>query len=385
LNYTKFLVLPLLLLLQPGFAEKRESISERIEQIKEKRKSIVEKIELIEEERGVHFKKRHFQPILAGDFLFWKADVDGVATAVTFVREGDAATRVKTRTPHFAYDPGFRLGAGVQSPYGLYDLFLVWTRFDTEGSDQAHGSLITGSGVSGDKFIADLIGMIRQLVSVPDKFISRCGIRENLLDLQLARGIQASRHFFMRSYFGVRGVLSGIDWKMKAKRDFLLSDLDQDSSKLHVRNDFRGLGGLIGLELDWKAPMGFGVNMRGAGALLWGPSKEETKQRYAFVPAGGLDEINQTYRAENSFHSLKAMWEMFLGVFWETDFTSEKAHKKSLIRDKEKQRTSLRLLVGYELQEWPWFGQKTNVQATRERDRFTLGFQGLTANAKIVF
>jgi hypothetical protein len=354
------LLLPLLWL-QQSFAEEHQSVTERIE--------------FIEEKQGLHFKKRDFQPILEGDFLFWKGDVDGTATALSFERKGNAATHVKTRTPHFSYDPGFRLGAGIQSPYDFFDFVLLWTRFYTEGSDHAHGPLITGGGAPGDRILLDLIGTIGGGFSVPDSITSRCGLRENLLDLQLARGIEVSPHFFMRPYFGVRGVFSDIDWRIKAKRDFiLLEDQNQDAFRLHVKNDFRGVGGLIGLELDWKAPLGFGINMRGAGAL-----------KYVFVPAGGLEKSHQTYRAENSFHSLKAMWEMFLGVFWETDFCNKKEHKESIVRDKERKKMFLRLLAGYELQEWPWFGQKTNVQATRDRDRFSVGFQGFTGSAKLVF
>lgn len=372
----KWLLL-LLVLLRGGFADENRSVTEQVE--------------WLQDERGLHFKKGYFQPIFQGELLFWKGDVDGVAVATTSketeIAGGMATTNVKTRTPHFSYDPGFRVGVGVQSPGKLLDVSLLWTQFYTEGQDKAHGSLVVGGGFPGDKLILNQIGLIQELVSAPNWIGSKCHIRENLLDLELARGIKASRRFFMRPYFGLRGVLSGIRWNIKSKRNFILpSALNQDATRLRVKNDFNGVGGLFGLELDWKAPLGFGVNMRGAGSLIWGLSEEKTKQKYVFIPAGEEEGVHRVYRAGNSSHCLKALWELFIGGFWETDFSSKKAPRSLLSAEKKQTRkTSLRLLAGYELQHWPWFGQKTNVQSSRERERFSLGFQGFTGGAKLVF
>lgn len=368
------------------------AVSSELEHLSNEEQSVKERIEFLEEKHGYRFKKKDFQAFAEGQLLYWKADVDGVAYATTSVVRpvaggiGNVGTHVKTRTPHFAYDPGFRIGVGVESPFDLFDFALVWTRFYTEGHDKAHGTFVPIIPVPGDKLIFDGIGLIKPLVSIPNRASTNCDIKENILDLQLARGIPVSRHFFMRPYFGVRAIWSAIDWDIKVKRNFLTPGIfDQDSTQLKVKNDFQAVGGLIGLELDWKAPIGFGVHMRGAGSLVWGPSEERTKQKYVFVPAGTDTRLHQNYKAVNSFHALKGLWELFVGVFWETDFTSKKGEKPMLIRVKNKYHVSLRFLAGYECQHWPWFGQKTNDQITRDRDRFSLSFQGFTGGAKLVF
>lgn len=398
------LLLPLLLSLETGIEASLETqmdaaivasnpaATSNVRSFADEELKVEERIQFLEEKRGYRFKKRDFQAFAEGELLYWKADVDGVAYATTSVVRhaegavGDVNTHYKTRTPHFNYDPGFRVGLGVESPFDLFDICFVWTRFYTEGHDKAHGTLVSFVPIPGDKLIYDGIGLIKSMASIPNSASADCGIKENILDLQLARGIPVSRHFFMRPYFGVRSLWSSIDWDIKVKRNFLAPGIfDQDATELKVKNDFQAVGGLIGLEFDWKAPMGFGVNMRGSGSLVWGRAEELTKQKYVFVPAGTETKLHQNYKAVNSFHSLKGLWELFVGVFWETDFTSKKGEKPMLIRVKHKHHVSLRLLAGYEYQHWPWFGQKTNTQVNRERDRFSLGFQGFTGGAKLVF
>ncbi|MBS0605274.1 MAG: hypothetical protein JSS60_09615 [Verrucomicrobia bacterium] len=355
-------------------------------------KSVTERIQFLEEQKGYPFKKRNFQPIAEGELLYWKADIDGVAYATTSIDEhaqgaiGDTNTYFKTRTPHFSYDPGFRLGLGFESPYDLFDIFVVWTRFYTEGHDKAHGTLVPIIAIPGDKLIFDGIGLIQQMASIPNRASAECHLKSNMVDVQLARGIEVSRIFFMRPYFGIRAFSMDIDWDINVDRDFIIPGIfDQDATELKVKNEFRAAGGLIGLEMDWKFSREFGLNARGAGALVYGPSEEKTKQKYVLIPAGTATVIKQEYKAENSTHCVKGLWEIFAGIFWERRFLSKKEREPHLLPKKQPRHVVLRLYAGYEFQQWPLMGQKTNSQGNRERERFSVGFQGFTGGAKLVF
>ncbi len=356
-------------------------------------KSLTERVEFLEEKRGYRFKERGFQIILKGDLLYWKADVDGVAYATTSIQTaesgsaaGTTSNHIKTRTPHFSYDPGFRVGIGLESPYDFLDFFLLWTRFYTEGHDQAHASFVPTTASPGDRLIYSNIGLIKSLVSNPNRAKAECDIKENIVDLQCARGIEVSRHFFMRPYFGLRCVWSDIDWDVRFERNFLTPlAANQDETELKVDNDYHAIGGLVGVELNWKAFGGFGVHMRGAGALVWGEEEERTKQKYTFLPAGSLEEVHQVFKARNSFHCLKGLWELFIGAFWEKEFTGKKVKEHLVRKGKMQHSATLRLFAGYEMQQWPWVGQKTITQSTRERDRHSLGFQGFTGGVELVF
>ena len=372
-----FLLIALLVMIN-GFSDEEKFIDERIR--------------FLEKKQGYGYENGKYQGLFEADLLYWKAEIDGVAYATSSVVEqasggvGTVNTKIKTATPQFSYDPGFRLGLGFQSPFDLYDLFIIWTRIETHGNDKIYGSHVLSTPAPGDKVIGDRIGLIKNLSSIPNEASAKCNIKENVLDLQLARGIAVSRNFFMRPYFGVRGVISDINWDIRMKRKFVIPlAFNQDATELKVKNDFQAVGGLVGIEMDWEAPMGFGVSIRGVGSLLWGHSEEKTKQKYIVIPAGTGEGIRQNFKAGNSFDCLKGMWELFAGVFWETDFSKKKERDFSYFPKRLRQHSSLRIVAGYEFQQFPYAGQKTNTQTNRERDRFTLAFQGFTGAIKLVF
>jgi hypothetical protein len=352
-------------------------------------KSVTERLRFLEDQKGYQFKKRKYEWVVEGEFLYWLADIDGVAYATTSIAEaGGIGTNVKTRTPQFSYDPGFRLSLGIRSPFDLFDAMLSWTRFYTEGHDSVHGSLVPGGAAApGDKVIVDTIGLIEPLVSIPNRAKANCQIKSNVLDLQLGRGVAVTRYFFLRPYFGVRGAQLITHWHIDLDRNFILPDaFNQDATQLRVINDFRAVGGLIGLEVDWKFSKGLGINARAEGALIYGRTSESTEQKYIFIPAGTSTEVKEEFKAKNSFYSVKAMLDFFAGAYWQIKFYKEQPQSKwHLKRKKRIEDASLRIFAGYEFQLWPMIGQKTITQSTRYRERYNVGFEGLSTGVKFAF
>ncbi len=331
--------------------------------------SVAERIEKLEEERGYYPKsQKAYHGIFGAELLYWKADVDGVAFATISKLVKSQSTNIRTLSPHFAYDPGFRLFVGVQSPFDLLDVVFVWTRFTTEGHDSTHG-----------KVIFDDIGLIKELDTTPTRAKVKCRLYGNLLDMQFGRGIDLSKHFFFRPYFGLRGVWIGADWRISAARPLFPEPFAQDSTKLKVNNDFDGIGGNFGAVADWKMPMGFGITARGAGALVYGLTKESTRQEYLFLLASSSIPEKAEYKAWNSSHSVKALWELFAGIYWETRILKPKKYRSKV------KHFHLRLFAGYELQQWPYIAQKTNIQPLRERERYSLSFEGFTGGVRVIY
>lgn len=348
---------------------------------------IVERVHSLEEERRFYSSKEKFFHGIAGvELLYWKADIDGAAYATTSKlvqangTSGNLNTHVKTRTPHFSYDPGFRLTFGIQSPFDLFDVVFVWTRFYTEGDDRAHGTLVPAIAVPGDKIIFDDIGLVKAFTSIPNRAKTECHFKGNLLDVQLGRGIEVSDAFFFRPYFGVRAVGSDLDWTISVARTFIFPGIfGQESTRLKVDNDFYAVGGLFGMFVDWKLPMGFGITSRAAGALVYGRTSESTHQEFIFVPPFSRTQIEKNYKAHNSSHSVKGLWELFGGIYWQSKIPKPKKYQTGTRHFK------VRLIAGYEFQQWPEIAQKTNVQVSRERERFSLGFQGFTGGIVMIY
>jgi len=335
--------------------------------------SVEEKINRLELEVGLKHPPYRTTFNFHGDFLYWKASLDGVAyatTAVTVVNAdgSDGFDRFKTKTVHFNYDPGFAIGAGIGLPYDQWDLAVQWLRFHTTGRDKTHGSL---SEAAGHRVILDRIGMIESLLSPPRKAKADCRVHLDVVDLVAGRAFYWSKYFEFRPFAGLRAAWIDIDWDIAFRRPIFRSfPLDQTYASLEVDNDYHAIGLLGGFESEWTFFKGFGLFSYSTASLIYGESSERTKEKFFLVPAMESNPVKQTLRASNSTHTVKAVFDLALGLKWD-------------IRFKERYRFQIR--AGYDFFYWPNITQKTVVQSTRIRDRADLSFQGLIIGAKFEF
>ena len=71
-------------------------------------------------------------PFVTADFIWWKAQEDGLdfalnGTSIAGVEAGflpETASRGTVKGPHFSYEPGFKVGAGLKFEHDGWDLLL---------------------------------------------------------------------------------------------------------------------------------------------------------------------------------------------------------------------------------------------------------------------
>jgi hypothetical protein len=352
---------------QPLFA-----VFDEVTQLKEKEQreitSMEEKMKRLEGELGIKTPPQKTTYTLFGNFIYCKASLDGVAYATTAVgvvnADGSAGlNRFKTRSVHFAYDPGFSVGIGMGVPYDNWDISLRWLRFYTTGKDKAHAT--------GHRMILDEIGMLESLLSPPSKATADCRIHLNVVDLILGKTFFWSHFFEFRPYAGLRGGWVDIDWEIAFTMPITIpSPVDQSFAFLDVDNDFNGIGFLGGFESKWTFYKGFGLFSYAMASLIYGKSSERTKEKFFLVPAFETTTLEQTLKAGNATHTVKSIFDIALGLKWEIHF---KPRYRFLVR------------AGYEFFYWPNVTQKTVIQTTRLRDRADLSFQGLFIGARFDF
>lgn len=335
--------------------------------------SVEGKIKRLEAELGIKTPPPETTFHFFGDFLYWKASLDGVAYATTAAEVVNADgtlgfDRFKARTVHFEYDPGFSIGAGVGLPYDQWDIAIHWLRFYTKGRDKAHGSLALAVD---HRVIFDSIGMLESLLSPPSRAVADCQIDLNLVDLVLGRRFLWSHYFEFRPFAGLRGAWVDIDWNIAFTRPIIIpSSTDQSYAFLDIDNDFDAIGFLGGFESKWNFYKGLGLFSYATVALIYGKSSERTKEEFFFAPASATTIFKQTLKARNSTHAVKSVFDLAMGVKWEVSF---KQHYGFLIR------------AGYEFFYWPNATQKTITQDARIRDRSDLSFQGIIIGADFEF
>jgi hypothetical protein len=311
--------------------------------------TIREKITKYEIELGIKQPPSTTHFYLLVDFLYWKASLDGVAWATTAVvvpnpAGGTTFDRFKTRTAHFDYSPGFRVGAGVDLPYDQWDIEALWLRSYSTGRDVAHGE---------DRQILGDDGLLVPLASGPSRARAECTVHLDFVDLDLGRRFLFSNYFSVRTFAGVRGAWLKVDWDISFKAPSGPTDLDID-------NHFDAVGFVGGFESKWNIYKGLGLFSYAAASLLYGESTEGTKQEF----------LGQTFKAHNSIHTVKGLFDIAIGLTWKTAFFKCK---------------SLVFHAGYNFFYWPGVTQKTVVQSSRTRERADLSFQGLIAGGSLKF
>jgi hypothetical protein len=317
--------------------------------VKQYASSIEERITKYEEELGIKQppQKTHF--ILFGEFLYWKASLDGVAWATTGVvvpnpAGGTTFNHFKTRAAHFEYSPGFHVGAGVALPYDQWDVEVMWLRSYSTGRDLAHGR---------DKQILGNDGLLVPLSSVPSRASAECQVHLDIVDLGLGRIFLWSTYFSIRPFAGVRATWLKLDWDISFKGP-------SGSTHLDIDNHFDAVGLVGGFESTWDFYKGLGLFSYASASLVYGESSEETKQKF----------LGQTFNAKNSAHAVKSIFDIAVGLKWENKFFKK---------------THLSIHAGYNFFYWPAVTQKTVVQSSRIRDRADLSFQGLVAGGSLKF
>lgn len=335
--------------------------------------SVEGKVKRLEEELGIKRSPATTTFNIFGDFLYWKASLDGVgyATTAALVNNADGTVgfdRFKTRMVHFEYDPGFLIGAGFGLPYDQWNTEIRWLRFYTKGRDKAHGSLVAAVG---NRMILDSIGMLENLLSPPNKATADCQIHLNLVDLVLGRIFLWSHYFEFRPFAGLRGAWVDIDWDIAFTRPISVpSPTEQSYAFLDIDNDFNAIGFLGGFESKWSFYKSLGLFSYVTAALIYGKSSERTKEEFFLVPALATTTLEQTLKARNSTHTVKSVFDIALGLKWEIHF---------------KQRYGFLMRAGYEFFYWPNVTQKTITQSNRIRDRSDLSFQGIIIGARFDF
>jgi len=257
------------------------------------------------------------------DWLYWQASETGLEYALNqdmfdvihpvFMGFGEVAN------PKFDWQSGFRAGIGYHIPHDHWDLSLLWTWNEGQGSDsqkskQEHSPtvlpiLIHPNTYNDEAIIACMTASYDALIHL------------NLVDLDLGRLCKAGKRFFIKPHFGIRtGWINQI-------HNAVYNDLfDKTGNQVlkhyatHMTNNFWGLGPRGGFEADFS--LGYGLSLVGdfSLSLLYGLFKTS----YSELITTELNEQATTLVTDNSFRTGKVSTDMELGLKWTRGFAKDR-------------------------------------------------------------
>jgi hypothetical protein len=216
--------------------------------------------------------------IATGDFIWWKTNIGGMEYATSGVADGGVNVPFNTSVkrghvsqPNFDFEPGFKLGLGLDFAHDGWDLYAnyTWLNGDTE-----HNSLSAhrGNGASTLFGFADNFGLLG--LSNISKESSSWRQHFNVIDLELGRNFFISRHLTLRPHFGLKSAWIDEKWKL----EFKLSSFPDVIRQIR-KQSLWGIGTRAGLNTVWHFSRNWGLYGDVDVTALWSDFHVKAKDR----------------------------------------------------------------------------------------------------------
>ena len=166
-------------------------------------------------------------PFVTADFISWRAQEDGLdfsfnGTSIAGVEAGflpETASRGTVKSPHFSYEPGFKVGAGLKFEHDGWDLFAqyTWWRKNTGKhnsksslTEKSNGSsyVIATSPLHSAAFAEGELGVGGQGSGLATPAVQKASatwaLHFNVLDAELGRNFWISKYLTLRPFIGMK-------------------------------------------------------------------------------------------------------------------------------------------------------------------------------------
>lgn len=243
--------------------------------------------------------------------LYWKAQENGLEYAVKtndpFHLNPTDKQRIKN--PHFEYDIGFRVGLGYNIPHDTWDLFLTWTRFNTDADAHIR--------TSGDDGLFPIWTSLLDTNAFPMMHAkARWKLNFNLIDGEVGREYFVGRWLSLRPSIGLRTIW--IKQHYTVHYDDFFSPLIEDD-RVQLVNDYSGIGPKASIDSVWDLRWGLSVYGSGTLSLLYGDFEVRRHENLETL-------IPQANRFHDDYHLVRAMADLQIGLGWDILFLHDKFH-----------------------------------------------------------
>ncbi len=245
---------------------------------------------------------------IQADLLFWQARETGLSYAI--IASNPLILEILPRNfdikePEFEWDFGFRLGVGYGGKSDGWDLFSLWTRFVTDAHDKGT--------ISSDKFFLPIWGN-PSFLAFPFEHITEAEAHWMLhfdeIDAGIGRGFYISKFLTMRPFAGPSAVWINQHYHIEYEKP-AIRNLPIRRDRIHLKNDFFGIGARVGCELRFRFTRSLSLLTRGSGAIYAGHFEVQRKEKLDSILGDQFYKITQNIRAGRAATGLE------MGFCWE--------------------------------------------------------------------
>ncbi|MCK4933972.1 MAG: MOMP family protein [Simkaniaceae bacterium] len=305
--------------------------------------------------------------ILSADFIYFTARQDGLSYALSGFGTGTSnASKGSVHRAGTKWDPGFKIGLGLNLAHDGWDIFAEYTRLQTH--DSSHAGNTCNSRLYpfwniGNRYPRPKYGKPCDLIS---SAASQWDLSFNMFDLELARNYYISTNLALRPHVGLKGGWINQDYQVNYHSN---STPTQNLSwKMQNNQDYSGIGLRAGLDTCWYLNSNFCIY---GDFALTGMSSHYTVHRKDTAEALSCDCNNSItwINTKSHIYTVKPVLELGLGLRFETWFNNNCYH--------------FSIQAGWE--EQVWINHNQLIHLYNESNHGDLSLQGLTIKTRFAF
>ncbi len=242
--------------------------------------------------------------------LFWRSNIGSMSYGTT----SNSTTSIsdgRVKDLDFDWEFGFRLGLGYKLPHDKWDLFVNYTY--VYGNAKGHAG-----GANGILFPvwATNFGLTPKNPFFANSAQAKWHINLNMADLELGRTCRVGKWLTIRPFIGLRGLVIDQEYNVEYQGG-TVAPLDAD--KVHMDNDFWGVGIRVGGNTLWGLGKGISIYGDGSVSLLSGNFDIHEHEK--------LENANLTLmHLQTDLESLVVAADLALGLQWDYMFTKDRYH-----------------------------------------------------------
>ncbi|MBS0649840.1 MAG: hypothetical protein JSR93_01640 [Verrucomicrobia bacterium] len=252
--------------------------------------------------------------IAFGDWLYWRANEEGLNYALRGVRPLIATQGIKGELFDISpgYHSGFRIGVNAIFPRDKWDLLFYWTSYHND----SHSSV-------SPKASQTVWPVLLNINNNPFALSAKADwkIHINVLDLELGRSFFVAKHLSIRPFIGFEAA-----WiKQHLNADYFNITLFQfgqffpgDDISSHNRNLFSGYGLRGGINTKW--PLFCGISLLGNVSFSLLCSDFDISQYEKNINSSPRTSL------KDDLHLTSQSLQMFAGICWEWQFMKNRCY-----------------------------------------------------------
>jgi len=260
------------------------------------------------------------EPYLVADFIYWKVQEDGLdhAQKGVGVTTNPVTSKGKVYEPDFSFEPGFRVGLGLNLAHDGWDLLLRYTWINTHVIDTASvdPALERLEPLWTHASESLFLGGLQQARSDWD-------LHTSVLDFEWGRNYYISRFLTLRPFFGLKGFWLNQDYLLDYTGFLDPARTTFGESKVHSGQDSWGFGIRFGTQTAWYFSHHWSVYADLALTAAWTKFDLERRDR-VLIAATNTDA--EVVHLDYDRYAMTPIMELGIGLRWEMWFNDDSYH-----------------------------------------------------------